>query len=86
MAELPPFHRLYGDALAFLPSPIVRVHDVRETRMWRGEARVENGRSLMARAICSLLRFPPASDCVSLSVSMPRGQGEIWKRGSAIIR
>ena len=37
MQPIPLFHRAYGDALARLPAPIVRVHDIRRDRIWHGE-------------------------------------------------
>ena len=81
MQDLPLFHRLYGDALPRLPAPIVSIHDVRETRTWRGEALVAQGTSLAARLLCRLFRFPPAGEAVPLVVVMePDGEGEIWRR------
>ncbi|HEX7532804.1 MAG TPA: DUF4166 domain-containing protein [Methyloceanibacter sp.] len=81
MQSLPLFHRLYGDALSRLPAPIVTIHDVRETRTWRGEAEVAQGTSLAARLLCRLFRLPPSGGGVPLVVVMePDGAGEIWRR------
>ena len=75
------FHRLYGAALGFLPSPIVRVHDVEKMRTWHGEACVSQGETLSARALCWLLGFPPPGRSVPLSVVMERnGEMETWRR------
>jgi len=81
MQDLPLFHRLYGDALPRLPAPIVTIHDVSETRTWRGEAEIAQGTSLAARLLCRLFRLPPSGGRVPLVVVMePDGAGEIWRR------
>jgi hypothetical protein len=76
----PLFHRAYGEALAFLPAPIIKIHDIQASRTWRGEVRVTQGRSLAARALARLLRFPPEGD-LPLQLTMTAGRdGEIWER------
>ena len=81
MQEAPLFHRLYGDALNRLPSPIVKLHDISGPRTWHGEAQVSQGGSRAARLICRMLGFPPPADRVKLTVTMePAGEGEIWRR------
>ncbi len=81
MQPIPLFHRAYGDALARLPAPIVRVHDIRRDRIWHGEARIVRGTSLAARAICGFFRLPPTGDAIPLDVVMTlQGPGEIWTR------
>lgn len=81
MREPPLFHRLYGAALGFLPSPIIRVHDVGGVRTWRGQACVMQGETLPARALCRLLGFPQPGQAVPLTVVMTRGgQTESWRR------
>ncbi len=81
MQSVPLFHRLYGESLSHLPEPIVRIHDVRGRRTWRGEAMVARGTSPVARLVCWLLRFPPPGESVPLVVVMePDANGEIWRR------
>jgi hypothetical protein len=82
MPEVPLFHRLYGEeALARLPKPIVKLHDIAEPRVWHGEAEVRQGGSFTARLICRLFGFPPPAERVALTVAMePDGEGEIWRR------
>ncbi len=77
----PLFHRLYGEALTRLPSPIVKLHDITDARTWHGEACVSQGSSLAARFLCWLLGFPPAAEAVPLTVTMePERGGEMWRR------
>ena len=81
MREAPLFHRLYGDALARLPPPIVKLHDTATPRVWHGEAQVSQGISFGARLLCRMLGFPPAAERVTLTVGMePEVDGEIWRR------
>ena len=82
MPDAPLFHRLYGcEALARLPEPIVKLHDIAALRLWQGEAEVRQGRSLAARLICRVLGFPPPAEHVTLTVAMePDGDGEVWRR------
>jgi hypothetical protein len=85
MAGAPLFHRLYGDALARLPLPIVKLHDIAGPRTWYGQAEVRQGCSLAARLICGVLRFPAAAARVPLTVTMaPDGDGEIWRRAFGV--
>ncbi len=81
---IPLFHRAYGDAIAKLPPPIVRLHDVSRSTTWHGRATVQRGGSATARLVCKLMGFPPDGDDVALCVEMiPQNGGEVWRRSFA---
>lgn len=75
------FAEVLGPAFGLLP-PVVRdLHTVVDVRRWRGEAKIENGRSPMARLIRVVMGFPAAGTRVPLTVRMERRQGsEVWER------
>ena len=80
-ADPPLFHKLYGPALASLPAPIRRLHDVVEPLTLHGAARIEIGKSWLANFVSNLLRFPPPGEDVPLRlVIAPDGPGERWER------
>jgi len=81
MTRPPLFHRAYGDALAWLPRPIVQVHDIGTGKTWRGEATISAGSSLLAKVVRAGASFPPAADAVPVTVEMiPTDEGETWRR------
>ena len=64
-----------------LPDEIRDLHDVAHTRIWSGQARVIRGTTIFSKIVCWLLRFPPTSDDVPVTVQMERvGDAEIWHR------
>lgn len=80
-ADQPLFHKLYGPALASLPAPIRRLHNVMEPLTLHGAARIAIGKSWLARFVATLLRFPPPGADVPLHLLMsPAEQGERWER------
>jgi hypothetical protein len=81
MEAKPLFHVAYGEVLKILPSPIVRVYDVQQERLWNGQAQIRRGSSMLARSICTFFRLPPNGDEVPLTVAMRReGTSETWTR------
>ncbi len=75
------FEQALGPALDELPATVRALHDVLAFRRWTGTARVERGTGRLARLICSLVGFPPATDAVPVEVTMERrGDTEIWVR------
>lgn len=81
MSGQPLFHKLYGPMLSSLPTPIRSLHNVTERKMLRGAARIEIGASSLAHIVSRILRFPPGSENVPLSLVMtPDENGERWER------
>lgn len=81
MTRRPLFHRVYGDALAELPRPIVRLHDIGAGRTLRGAATIRVGRSLIAKVVRAAAGLPPAGEQVPVTVEMTANEdGEIWRR------
>lgn len=77
----PLFHRVLGDMLELLPSPIATIHDIGEGTTWHGIAKVTAGTAPLARLVGALAGFPRTAESVPLSVQMvPHGDGEIWRR------
>lgn len=69
---------------AALPAPVRDLHAVMTNRRWQGRARVTRGKGLMARIVAAVMRFPPESADVPLTVTMERrGDAEVWTRDFA---
>lgn len=77
----PLFRRLLGPAFDDLPPRVRELHDSHEVREWRGVADIRRGKSVLARMICAVLRFPPAGKRVPVSVTLtPEKGAERWIR------
>lgn len=87
------YQRVLGDAWFQLPETLRTLHgefsttpDPVEvpTTKWRGRARVTRGGGVLAKLVCSVFGFPPASDDVDVTVEFQRKQGrETWVRDFA---
>lgn len=76
---------LYRQALGAdwdrLPQAIRQLHEVDGSRVYVGEASVENGVTWLARICRVLMRFPPAADVLPVQVTLHRkGVREYWSR------
>ncbi|WP_112309192.1 DUF4166 domain-containing protein [Pseudogemmobacter bohemicus] len=79
--EAPLYERILGPALAGLPDPIRRLHDLHRPASWSGEASVRRGRGLIARLLCRVFGFPPETAQVPVTVRFTPGpEGEVWER------
>jgi Domain of unknown function (DUF4166) len=75
------FRQALGPAFAMLPAPVQDLHAVMSHRRWQGRATVTRGRGIMARAVATIMRFPPAGTGIPLTVTMERrGDTECWTR------
>lgn len=86
---MPLYRRLLGARFDALSPRVAALHDVAAVSVWRGRADVERGRSLIARALASLLGLPPAGRDQPLEVTFtPDGGTELWERrfGDAVFR
>lgn len=86
---LPLYRRLLGARFDVLPLRVRELHDLDGVSVWEGRAKVERGRSLLARVAGTLTSLPPAGDDHPLRVTFSAiGDQEIWSRqfGSAIFR
>lgn len=76
-----PFQHVLGQDFKTLPLPLQDLHTVIDVRRWQGRARVIRGHGILSRLAGWLVRFPPASDDVLVSVEMRHTRsGEVWKR------
>lgn len=82
--ESPLFERALEQGLAALPAPVQDAHEVWDRRAFAGEARIDRGGGLGARAIAALFRFPAAAEAAPVRVVMERrGADEVWTRDFA---
>jgi hypothetical protein len=78
---LPLYRRLLGARFDELPPRVRELHDLTGPATWTGRADVERGTSLVARAMATLLSFPPTGRDQPLSVTFaPQGVRESWSR------
>jgi NAD(P)-dependent dehydrogenase (short-subunit alcohol dehydrogenase family) len=78
---VPLFNQALGGELETLPPEIVRLHDIIDRDVFEGRASVVRGGHPLARVVCWLFGFPPASEDVGVTVEMVRaGDGEYWTR------
>lgn len=85
----PVFPRFLGSDFGKLPKVVQGAHIVPSPRRLTGRAKVIRGRSLWARLLAGLFRFPAATDDIAVSVlMMPEQDGEIWERqfGTQVFR
>jgi len=80
---LPLYRRVIGPAYAAMPKPVRAMHDLVGDAGARGTATVRRGRSLPARIVCTVMRFPPEG-AHDLHVSFEERDGtERWTRDFA---
>lgn len=80
-SDAPLFRKLLGDAWKSIPAAVRHGHDVSGQLVLTGSGRVVRGRSLLARAIARLFRFPDSAENVPIRVSMQASRGvETWHR------
>jgi hypothetical protein len=83
------YRRLLGAAFEALPARVRELHDLDRLSVWEGRAKVERGRSLVARLVAALSSLPPAGDDQPLRVTFAAvGDREVWARqfGKALFR
>jgi hypothetical protein len=83
------YRRLLGAAFDALPARVRELHDLGRLSVWEGRAKVERGRSPVARFVAALSALPPAGDHQPLRVTFAAvGDREIWARqfGKALFR
>lgn len=79
--SLPLYRRLLGPAFDMLPARVRELHDLDGIAEWEGRAKVERGRSLVARIAATLSQLPPDADDCPLRVTFaPVADQEIWSR------
>ena len=78
---LPLYARIVGDAWRDVPAKIRHMHDVRETALAEGRARVERGRSVLARLACAIMGFLKTNLDTPVRVQFSASNGtETWIR------
>jgi len=85
----PLYRRLLGAAFDTLPARVRELHALDGVSVWEGRAKVERGRSLVARMAAWLSSLPPQGDDQPLRVTFAAvGDKEIWARqfGKALFR
>ncbi|HEV7248748.1 MAG TPA: DUF4166 domain-containing protein [Shinella sp.] len=79
----PLYRRVIGPAYATLPQPVRAMHDVIGDAGASGRAMVRRGKSLPARIVCAVMRFPPEGEH-ALHVAFEECRGvERWTRDFA---
>ena len=82
--SIPLYKRILGEAWDALPAPLSAMHNVLGEHKAEGIARVETGKSVIARLLAAVYGFPRAGEQVPLKVSFhQRDGGEIWERDFA---
>ena len=80
----PLFQSALGDNWSELPPCLQDFHSVQDIESFSGRARVERGKSLTARLISWLFRFPVGGNEIPLTVKVIRTSGgETWERSFA---
>ncbi|MEH6635169.1 MAG: DUF4166 domain-containing protein [Halioglobus sp.] len=75
------FQDSLGDQWSKLPPEVQDLHSVQDIESFSGTAEVLSGKSLFARFLARIFRFPAAGDDVPVTVTMTRTEyGEIWER------
>jgi hypothetical protein len=84
IGSVPLYKRILGEAWDALPAPLAAMHNVLGEHKAEGTARVETGKSVIARLLAALYGFPRTGEQVPLKVSFhQRDGGEIWERDFA---
>ncbi len=84
LPEAPIYRQLLGSVFDDLPRRVREIHAADTEQTWEGAASVRRGRGLIARALATLFRFPPAADKVPVRVSRSEANGvECWARSFA---
>jgi hypothetical protein len=80
---VPHYRRIIGPAYAAMPQPVRDMHDLVGDAGASGTGTVRRGRSLFARLVCAVMRFPPEG-MHDLQVSFTERDGvERWTRDFA---
>ena len=80
-AEGPLYQRILGGAWHDLPAAIRDIHDVDDLVTAGGRARVERGRSLLARLVCAVIGFPATNPDTPVRVQFGVAKhAETWTR------
>jgi hypothetical protein len=81
-ASSPVYLTVLGPRFESLPLMVKMLHDTRPGRnLWRGQAQVRRGCSLLSRLVAGLIGFPSAGEDVPLQVLLERSGGrEKWVR------
>jgi hypothetical protein len=75
------FQSSLGDRWGELPTAVRDLHSVHDMESFSGTAHVDRGKSLFARFLAWVFRFPPAGNDVPITVTMTRTEcGETWER------
>lgn len=75
------FQSALGEHWHKIPEQIRTLHSVYDLESFSGQAEVTRGRSIFAKLIAWLFRFPPASESTPVTVTKTRtNSGEIWER------
>lgn len=77
---VPLYRRVIGPAYAAMPQPVQDMHDLVGDAGASGKGTVRRGKSLLARLVCAVMRFPPDGEH-DLHVSFEERDGtESWTR------
>jgi hypothetical protein len=80
-SAVPLYRRLLGDAWSSLPSPLQRMHDLRDRLTVEGRATVARGRNPLGRLVAALFGFPKPGRDLPVQVAFERRDNvEIWRR------
>lgn len=75
------FSTLLAEAFKQLPPQLQDLHTVGDRRIWRGEATITRGGSLLSKVAGWIAGFPKASKRIDVEVEMTRTGGrEVWRR------
>ena len=75
------FQQVLGANFGELPQPLQDLHTVLHQRVWRGEAYITRGKTLISRVAAVIGGFPPEGSNVPVKVTMERTRtGEKWIR------
>ena len=81
---MPLYRRILGEAWSALPAPLRAMHDLKGELVAEGRATVDRGKSLLARLVATLFRFPKVGRDVPVKVSFKSQNGrEVWYRNFA---
>jgi hypothetical protein len=75
------FQNALGDRWRDLPASVQRLHSVQDVELFRGKARVTQGKGLIEGAAAFFFNFPKTGDNVPVTITKTRTAfGEIWER------
>lgn len=75
------YEQLLGDLFKDLPTQVAKLHTSSNHQVWKGEAEVKRGQSLLSKCIAWCLNFPAAGIAVPVEVTISRKSDlETWTR------